>query len=326
MHRQIAFALTLAIAAQAEAQTYTTRARVNLRSEPHTASYVWRVLNANTRVYQIDDEVEDNFARVRTIRGDEGWVSLAHLRESNTFALTATLEEACTGDRECNYVPVGRNNLKPPRHTFHGCGPEGKGGDSELNYLKNRTDEGDYLAITFAALRSLPWPRTVDDYDRDEWEFDERQEVYKVEGTPIVVRAFLTYDTRTKKPVIAAHEEGKESTNCGEEGADDVDWHLWLTAGPQQTRANSIVAEVTPRVRANHPGWTMTKLRDLAREGIEVRVSGWLMLDQEHPEQLKKSGKRNKTRATLWEIHPITRFEVCEAAKACKNLDHWQLH
>jgi hypothetical protein len=31
----------------------------------------------------------------------------------------------------------------------------------------------------------------------------------------------------------------------------------------------------------------------------EVRIRGWLMLDQEHPEQI------GKTRGTLWEIHPI---------------------
>ena len=39
----------------------------------------------------------------------------------------------------------------------------------------------------------------------------------------------------------------------------------------------------------------------------QVRISGWLMLDQEHPEQI------GKTRGTLWEIHPITRIEVKDA-------------
>jgi len=35
-----------------------------------------------------------------------------------------------------------------------------------------------------------------------------------------------------------------------------------------------------------------------------VRVSGWLLLDQEHPDQV------GRTRGTIWEVHPIMRFEV----------------
>jgi hypothetical protein len=35
-----------------------------------------------------------------------------------------------------------------------------------------------------------------------------------------------------------------------------------------------------------------------------VRVSGWVLMDQEHPDQL------GKTRGTLWEIHPVMQFEV----------------
>jgi hypothetical protein len=35
-----------------------------------------------------------------------------------------------------------------------------------------------------------------------------------------------------------------------------------------------------------------------------LRISGWLMLDTEHPDQL------GKTRVTLWGIHPVTKIEV----------------
>ena len=35
-----------------------------------------------------------------------------------------------------------------------------------------------------------------------------------------------------------------------------------------------------------------------------VRISGWLMLDPEHPDQV------GKTRGTIWEIHPIMQIEV----------------
>ncbi len=35
-----------------------------------------------------------------------------------------------------------------------------------------------------------------------------------------------------------------------------------------------------------------------------IRVTGWQMFDQEHPEQI------GKTRVSRWEIHPITKIEV----------------
>ncbi len=63
-----------------------------------------------------------------------------------------------------------------------------------------------------------------------------------------------------------------------------------------------MVVEVTPRVRDQRPGWTDSALAAL--KGQQVRISGWLLMDQEHPEQL------GQTRATLWEIHPIMHIEV----------------
>jgi hypothetical protein len=45
-------------------------------------------------------------------------------------------------------------------------------------------------------------------------------------------------------------------------------------------------------------------VRRLAHDGTPVRVSGWLMLDPEHPDQV------GRTRGTIWEIHPILAIEV----------------
>src|SRR2546421_341843 len=59
-----------------------------------------------------------------------------------------------------------------------------------------------------------------------------------------------------------------------------------------------------PRVREQHAHWTTAALRQFVGTNTKVRISGWLTLDQEHPEQI------GKTRGTLWEIHPITRIEI----------------
>src|SRR5919197_1492929 len=92
-------------------------------------------------------------------------------------------------------------------------------------------------------------------------------------GLPVAVEAY----------VVAVKQEGPEATNC--HGADAVfrDWHLWLSATPGKDRRASIVVETTPVIRAQHPEWTITAARRLVRDSAIVRVSGWLLLDQEHP-------------------------------------------
>ncbi len=74
---------------------------------------------------------------------------------------------------------------------------------------------------------------------------------------------------------------------------------MWIVSGPGQKRSKSMVVEVSPRMLETDPNWP-----DLAKhaktDGTLVRIRGWRAWDQEHPEQL------GKTRATLWEIHPVT--------------------
>jgi hypothetical protein len=60
---------------------------------------------------------------------------------------------------------------------------------------------------------------------------------------------------------------------------------------------------LTPRWQSVQPGWTQANLQPLITNHTPVRVTGWLMWDEEHPEQI------GKFRATLWEIHPITSLE-----------------
>ncbi len=67
---------------------------------------------------------------------------------------------------------------------------------------------------------------------------------------------------------------------------------------------DAIVVESTPGIRKHHPEWTPTALKPRVDSADPVRISGWLMMDPAHRNHL------GKYRATLWEIHPITRIEV----------------
>jgi hypothetical protein len=180
---------------------------------------------------------------------------------------------------------------------FKGCPAQGDGGDRALNVLKNRIDTATWLPATVDAIVALDWPRTVGRRDRARWSASDSVAVARYQGTPVVVEGYLA----------GVKEEGPESCNC--HGADDAfrDWHMWLTASHGEDRARSVVIETTPVIRAAHSQWTLARMRAIARAGARLRVSGWLLLDQEHPDQI------GKTRGTVWEIHPIIQLDVEQA-------------
>lgn len=197
-------------------------------------------------------------------------------------------------------LPILQNKPQPKEITYLGCPPVGDGGDPQLNQLKNRVDEGDYIPAAFQAISSLSWPKSAERIDTSRRTPEDQAIISQYEGTPVSVEGFLA----------GAREAGTESCNCHGTEAALLDWHIWLTASPGEDRSQSIVVETTPRVRASHPNWTLPKLTRLVKAQQEVRISGWVMFDPEHPEQLKK------TRGTLWEIHPIMKIEV-------KQGDQW---
>jgi hypothetical protein len=177
---------------------------------------------------------------------------------------------------------------------FGECPVDGDGGDREMNRLKNRADSAEFVPVPLELLLSLRWPEDVERRDRDNWRPADRAEVARWEGAPIAVAGYLA-DAKTSGP---------ESVNC--HGADNAyrDWHVWIVGQPGADRTRSLVVEPTPLTRARHPGWTLARVRAVQRAGLQVRVSGWLFLDPEHPEQI------GRTRGTIWEIHPLVTWDV----------------
>ena len=182
---------------------------------------------------------------------------------------------------------------------FEGCPAEGDGGDRELNLLKNRVDSAAWKSTPFETVLGLSWPAGVSRRARPEWSARDSVAISRHEGLPVTVEGYF----------VGAKQEGPESPNC--HGADRTfrDWHIWLAEMPGKDRRHSIVVETTPVVRAMHPEWSLATIHKLVRDSTPVRVSGWLLFDQEHPEQL------GKTRGTLWEIHPAMRIEVKQNGK-----------
>jgi hypothetical protein len=207
---------------------------------------------------------------------------------SSQLSKTRTLQPYAPG------LPLISVKASPKEISFRGCPPEGDGGDRELNLLKNRVDEGNYVQVELSAVLALPWPKSVERVPRRRWYSDDAQSVATYEGIPLSLEGYLA----------AAREEDPESTNCRGMEPDARDFHLRLVGSPSQDRSTSIVVEVSPRVRASHPEWKIDVIQELVRMREKVRISGWLMLDPEHPDQV------GKTRGTIWEIHPIMNIEV----------------
>jgi hypothetical protein len=181
---------------------------------------------------------------------------------------------------------------------FHGCALDGDGGDPALNNLKNRTEMPDSFTTEHLddLITSLPEPAGIARHKRATWPADALSAVGTEEKRAVQITGFL----------LAAKHEGPESCNCHSD--EFRDYHVWVGNTADEDRSGAMVVEIAPRVGSTHPSWG-TKIVGLAKTRAKVRISGWLMLDQEHPEQI------GKTRATLWEIHPVMNIETFTGGK-----------
>jgi len=108
-----------------------------------------------------------------------------------------------------------------------------------------------------------------------------------------------------------------KTTNCKLGGEQNKDFHLDLISSRNALKETAVTAEIAPRLRKD--GWDFDKLDFLGEEKYYVRVTGWYLLDTMHISNPIE-------RATNWEIHPVTKFEVCTLTKPkCDQGTGWEL-
>jgi hypothetical protein len=129
------------------------------------------------------------------------------------------------------------------------------------------------------------------------------------EGDLVQIAAYLT----------AVRPEKGESVNCG--GADGADVHINVGA-LSSTEWKGIVVEMIPQLGKPF-GWDSVTVAKVKAAKLRVLVVGGLTYDNEHlvndDSAHPKSGQPK--RESLWEIHPITEFYVCDAA-TCDPANH----
>ena len=155
------------------------------------------------------------------------------------------------------------------------------------------------------------------------------------EGNVGTVIAYLYFAEDTSKGTPAKPAES-ETCNCKLTDPNSFDYHLGFGFDPKLAASagkhpaqgtpefsallkDSVVAEMTPYIRTKHPNWTISRVRAL--QGQQVKIVGQLMADNKHFNKNDDCGFRSAApgcwRSTIWEVHPITQFYVCQAAGGC---------
>jgi hypothetical protein len=142
-----------------------------------------------------------------------------------------------------------------------------------------------------------------------------------------------------------------ESSNCQLSDIDDIDFHIGIGFDPAlaaklvkkkgtaktklsedekaQLTQTSIIIEMTPHYRAQFRSeWTLDLVKSAV--GRQVRVIGQLLADNEHNNKKDNCSYpgANQTscwRASVWELHPVTQFQVCTSAngQCADNSTDW---
>ncbi|HEX9107232.1 MAG TPA: hypothetical protein VF832_08385 [Longimicrobiales bacterium] len=251
------------------------------------------------------------YVQVRTRAGTSGWVAATRLR------ILGASQTAAPGAVDSTWAKATPLTQPFDRGALGICPPNGRGGDSLTNHRKNRIDEPSaYHPVTLAALLAVPFPRNFRK-SRKQWSAKDKAVIAPYEGVPLTVTAFVA---RQRGVIVedSLASPGGESTNCQAHDSAGVDWHITLVPRPTDPKSAGVVVETTPRVRANGHPWTPAPLLAAAGAGDSVRVSGWLMYDPEHYDVTAgydpAHPPAHAVRATLWEIHPVTKLEVFDPA------------
>lgn len=203
------------------------------------------------------------------------------------------------------------------------CGLSGNGGaETNQNDAKNNfcaTGPGSDLATP--TLTSIPELVALQDSVQQIADINfgnPRQHPLTSKAGPIVDREpLVTLGEGSLVQLIGyvkiARQEGAESVNCGSHVPDQAayhDIHISVVLSPADQECSGVVVEMTPHHRPD--SWTAALVNEVAAADLLVRVTGQRMFDSSHtPCQNGSAIKGDPARISLWEVHPIYKFEVC---------------
>jgi hypothetical protein len=288
--------------------------KANLRSDPSAKHTPIRVLLPDDEVVVLDSTTSPRYLKVETEDKKIGWVwkAAVEILPDPSAKTVAARRRAPAAAQPANGGAISPDWPKPNPvdEVFEGsegpCSGTGDGGDTATNARKNRTDPlPEVHDVAWGDITSLAYPDAPP--SRANWTAAQLAEIKPFEGVAVRTTGFLTHKTNVEDTGSG------ESTNCHFHADDDVDWHIYLQENPTDTMETAVIVETTPRIRKLHH-WDPTVLDKWVSSSKPIRVTGFLMLDPEHRNQV------GKFRGTVWEIHPITNIEVCNSS-SCGDSD-----
>lgn len=287
----------------ANAQQLTTTQDVNLRSGPSKNARIITALTAGTEVTLL--RTRSGYDRVQTADSTIGWIYGRFLADATaTTAPVGTTTTTTTTPTTTAHAPG-----PVAAGSYHSCDVKGKVSPNahnaqaleQLNQLKNRaTEPADGELDPNFTLANLLKPGADDNR-------------FNVASGGVI-----------EGIVVDAKVGGVETVNCKATDPLYRDTHIEVAQQASATPTQRVIVEVTPRWRdaMSKAGadWTTQGLKALC--GHRVRFRGWAMYDVEHRQQAKNTAPNNAAdwRATVWELHPVTSFEVLDpqaAGAAC---------
>jgi len=122
-----------------------------------------------------------------------------------------------------------------------------------------------------------------------------------------------TKAARIEGYVVSVGRAGIELANCWSPCRRDI--HINLALRPDAPSTEQVIVEITPNFGRRAAGygwdWSEEKVKQTL-VGHWCRFEGWMFFDAQHAEESTNTHKPGADvwRATAWELHPVTDFEV----------------
>jgi len=258
------------------------------------------VLAAGTEVTIIG--TNEGWMRVRSDAG-KAWVDRRFLQS----------EEATLTPRAFALAPMAQKVSCPT--TLAKCPDAGcsdPGSSSELlNIAKHGPGKGPVKKLQLTAFQTLQAAAGKAVGEGAQLDAEDRQAIRKLkvgsstlgEGRLVAVTGFIAGEP---------HANTGESVNCGLKTEANNDIHISIVPQAGDDEFDSIVVEMIPQDRPE--AWSSANLHKVVKAGRRVKIEGQLFYDSVH--RVNKDKKAPKggqpKRFSLWELHPVSAFYVCD--------------
>jgi hypothetical protein len=294
----------------------TVRRATAVRQKPAANQLIIKQLAANGTVRVLSPEPRNGFWRVILEGGRQGYVpatdiELPQLDAAPPTAAAASPPCAASLD-ECE---------------INGCAAA----DSKrglFNKAKNHQPTGtNARTLNFADMKSLQQQADAVVEQGTELNQEQRDSLSNFtvstgkvsEGRLVKLAGFIAKG-------LDPHPNTGESVNCRLKTPLNNDFHITLALKSSHTEFQGVVVEMIPH---NRPAeWTIDKLKKVKQNKLLVMAIGNLFYDNDHVVNADPTDNLTgqPKRFSLWEVHPITKFFVCQKPNnACSltNTAQW---